>query len=386
MADVDRDFQSRGSQSDRRRRNSRRKADDQSGDHVRFKVAESGVVDEPHDKLLPSFACLTCDQVRNLMQLLQSKDLVALEAALEELFHLSERERNPRSGILLDFYVYNLTFAQKLDFDAAKTATFFSVLKTVNDQATMESPGLNADEAFNQFKTLLLDLSNPRIPSQWFFSIEELQAITEYATRTYFKHFNLYKAVFTELQDVASQDMHLFVEVPLPFPPLQDAVTRHELEEALAAERERLRVMEEAEISLMTQEDVTLPPSPPPEPEPQLPTEEPVHTHDDSAQLLAERIQEQVQAALHDELALGSATSLGTDPNELISMLETAVVGLRTKLMTEMALKETQMAERIVSLEKKLAATAPSEKKAKHDDKKDREDRSGRARATRTDG
>ncbi|KAI9207250.1 flagellar C1a complex subunit C1a-32-domain-containing protein [Polychytrium aggregatum] len=107
-------------------------------------------------------------------------------------------QESERSGILLDFYYYNLSFARHQKFTPDKTSAFFSIMKQTHNSCTA-SPFLNLQKDYEAFKGLLLKHSVHRPPySQKVFSLEDVKIISEYARNTYFRHYLMYKYAFTK--------------------------------------------------------------------------------------------------------------------------------------------------------------------------------------------
>ncbi|KAJ3207118.1 hypothetical protein HDU67_007673 [Dinochytrium kinnereticum] len=107
-------------------------------------------------------------------------------------------DESERTGIVLDFYYYTLDFAKEQRFTPNKTSALFSIMKQTHER-TISSPFVHMDKDFAFFKDLLLKHSIQRPPfSEKIFSLSELKAITDYALNTYFRHYVMYKYVFTK--------------------------------------------------------------------------------------------------------------------------------------------------------------------------------------------
>ena len=110
-----------------------------------------------------------------------------------------------RADVLLDFHFYNYAFCKDQGFTAAKTSCFFSILKRVVQQDT----NINTEAiavSFERFKNLLLKHSVQRPPhSVAIFNTDDVGKITDYIANSYYRHFHLYKFIFTKRSVVQLQ-------------------------------------------------------------------------------------------------------------------------------------------------------------------------------------
>ena len=98
---------------------------------------------------------------------------------------------------LLDMHMYNYAFCQERSFGAKQTSVFFAVVNRV-----LEADFATNTEAFDvsvgRFRRLLLQHAVERSPvSVGVFSAEDVSAIVDHVTNSYYRHFNLYKYMFT---------------------------------------------------------------------------------------------------------------------------------------------------------------------------------------------
>ncbi|XP_074641739.1 cilia- and flagella-associated protein 119-like [Tubulanus polymorphus] len=144
----------------------------------------------------------------SLWQDLCVNDLDGLEAVesperikqiFAEIFKIEDAGSNLKSDILLDLYFYTLKFSRDNDFSKEQTSAFFSMIKRTHEICT-ETPFANVDQCFSHFREMLLCHSVKRPPySIDLYSAEEVKKITEYVINTYFRHYKMYKYVFTPL-------------------------------------------------------------------------------------------------------------------------------------------------------------------------------------------
>ncbi|XP_029642246.1 coiled-coil domain-containing protein 189-like isoform X2 [Octopus sinensis] len=116
---------------------------------------------------------------------------------LAEIFNLCNSSEQHKEKILLNLYTYAVQFAREEQFTVEQLSAHFSIVKLVHE-ACVESPFGNMEKTFTYFKDLLICHSVCRPPySTELFSIKDVRKIACYMTNTYFRHFKLYKYVFT---------------------------------------------------------------------------------------------------------------------------------------------------------------------------------------------
>ncbi|XP_072889497.1 cilia- and flagella-associated protein 119 isoform X2 [Hemitrygon akajei] len=127
----------------------------------------------------------------------QAANMEELKLALSQLLCEPLQTCDPRGSILLDLYAYALQFSRTHSFSKEQTSAFFSILRRLHRAATGTPLG-NVNECCQYFKELLLCHAVRRPPfSIDLFNAEQVKLITEYVIDTYFRHFKLYKYVFT---------------------------------------------------------------------------------------------------------------------------------------------------------------------------------------------
>ncbi|XP_078508979.1 cilia- and flagella-associated protein 119 [Lissotriton helveticus] len=120
-----------------------------------------------------------------------------LKCVLAEFFYLQDIECNPRAAVLLELYFYTIQFCRDHGFTREQTSCFFSIVKELH-QTCLETPLGNLESCYRYFTDLLMCHSARRPPfSIDLFNQEQVQQITDYVVNTYFRHFKLYKYVFT---------------------------------------------------------------------------------------------------------------------------------------------------------------------------------------------
>ena len=135
-------------------------------------------------------------------------------------------------AIAADFHDFNYAFCQEQAFDVAKGSAFLSICKTIfaADTATND-PAKPVAASFAELQRLLLMHAVERPPKcVGVFSRADVEAIVEHMLNGYYRHWRLYKYVFTpQLQVTFHQAEPFRVEAPLAPRPLHDALP-HELD------------------------------------------------------------------------------------------------------------------------------------------------------------
>uniref|UniRef100_A0A803SYF5 Cilia and flagella associated protein 119 n=1 Tax=Anolis carolinensis TaxID=28377 RepID=A0A803SYF5_ANOCA len=122
--------------------------------------------------------------------------LSPLHSLLAELLHLQDFESNPRSAILLDLYFYTIQFSREQGFNREQTSTFFSIVKDVHEACVGKPFWWQEEFAISLIIIFLLFSQRPPFSID-LFNQDHLVLITDYMINTYFRHFKLYKYVFT---------------------------------------------------------------------------------------------------------------------------------------------------------------------------------------------
>ncbi|KAH6583888.1 hypothetical protein BASA61_007797 [Batrachochytrium salamandrivorans] len=114
---------------------------------------------------------------------------------LKNLFKLDDSEKDE---IILDLYYYTLSFSKESDFTPEQTSALFSIIKVTHCEVVSTSQ-INLEKDFAYFKNLLLAHSIHRPPfSEKIFSFAEFKLVMEHIIQTYFRHYLMYKYVFTK--------------------------------------------------------------------------------------------------------------------------------------------------------------------------------------------
>ncbi|XP_041038088.1 coiled-coil domain-containing protein 189 [Carcharodon carcharias] len=181
--------------------------------------------------------CLWEDLSFSAMDIIQKASTTEeIKQALCLLLCVSLDESDARAAILLDLYVYTLQFSKSQAFSKEQTSALFSIVKRLHQACTATSLG-NVDECFNYFLELVLCHSVRRPPfSIDLFNGDEVKLVTDYIVDTYFRHFKLYKYIFTRQfrLDLAIS----YAGIPETPPAVEEEILVTEQEEAPPEEAE----------------------------------------------------------------------------------------------------------------------------------------------------
>ncbi|CAH1802161.1 unnamed protein product [Owenia fusiformis] len=137
--------------------------------------------------------------VNDLDVLDEVADVGDMKDMLAQLFNLVDYKENMKHGILVDLYFYTIQFSRENKFSKEQTSAFFSIVKKLHEICT-ETPFGNVDHCFRYFREAILRHAVKRPPfSIELFSPDEVRVISDYVMNTYFRHFKMYKYVFTPL-------------------------------------------------------------------------------------------------------------------------------------------------------------------------------------------
>ncbi|XP_059010360.1 cilia- and flagella-associated protein 119 [Mustela lutreola] len=178
-----------------------------------------------------------------------------MREVLAELLGLSCPEPSPKEAITLDLFSHALIFCRQQGFSLEQTSTACALLQDLH-KACVATPLGNVEECYRYFISVLFCHGVRRPPfSINLFREEQLLALADYVVNTYFRHFKLYKYVFTP---------QVRLDLSLTYVGLQPP--------KLLPEEETEKGGEEVEQGVSPQEEpeTGVQPEPEPEPEPEL--------------------------------------------------------------------------------------------------------------------
>ncbi|KAM7329382.1 hypothetical protein ACRRTK_010995 [Alexandromys fortis] len=116
---------------------------------------------------------------------------------LAELLELGYPEQSLRDAVILDLFSYALIFCREQGFSLEQTSAACALLQDLH-KACIATPLGNVEECYRYFTSVLFCHGVRRPPfSIDLFKEEQLLALADYVVNTYFRHFKLYKYVFT---------------------------------------------------------------------------------------------------------------------------------------------------------------------------------------------
>jgi len=195
------------------------------------------------------------DQLRNLNPWTYDGVAVLLQS-----WTLPQDTTTPEGEILTKFYFGNLRFAVENKFSTEKTSTLFSVLKLAHF-ISMERC-LGADQSIQELQTLLVKHSVERPPhSIGIFSAEDIRKIMDFVADTYYRHYKLYRFIFTKRRVLDFSIKPNTIEYPTEMKPLSEATPEADIREPdvdQVAQEEPKVLTEEEQAAEAEQQDEDL--------------------------------------------------------------------------------------------------------------------------------
>ncbi|XP_075420894.1 cilia- and flagella-associated protein 119 isoform X2 [Tenrec ecaudatus] len=164
----------------------------------------------------------TCSQkyldIHAMHQLEKTTNTEEMREVLAELMGLSCPEQNLREAITLDLFSHALIFCRQQGFSMEQTSTACALLQDLH-KACVATPLGNVEECYRYFTSVLFCHGVRRPPfSINIFNEEQLLALLDYVVNTYFRHFKLYKYVFTPQVRLDLSLTYVGLQLPMPSP------------------------------------------------------------------------------------------------------------------------------------------------------------------------
>ncbi|XP_011837879.1 PREDICTED: coiled-coil domain-containing protein C16orf93 homolog [Mandrillus leucophaeus] len=190
--------------------------------------------------------------IHSMHQLEKTTSAEEMRQVLAELLELGCPEQNLRDAITLDLFCHALIFCRQQGFSLEQTSAACALLQDLH-KACIATPLGNVEECYHYFTSVLFCHGVRRPPfSIDLFKEEQLLALEDYVVNTYFRHFKLYKYVFTP---------QVRLDLSLTYMGLQSPKLWPESE----TEKEESKEVEEQAVTPQEEELETVAP---PEPEP----------------------------------------------------------------------------------------------------------------------
>ncbi|XP_047636017.1 cilia- and flagella-associated protein 119 isoform X3 [Phacochoerus africanus] len=125
--------------------------------------------------------------IHSMQRLEKTTNVEEMREVLAELLGLSRPKQNLRDAITLDLFSHILIFCRQQGFSLEQTSTACALLQDLH-KACIATPLGNVEECYRYFTSVLFCHGVRE---------EQLLALADYVVNTYFRHFKLYKYVFT---------------------------------------------------------------------------------------------------------------------------------------------------------------------------------------------
>ena len=184
-----------------------------------------------------------------------------------------DRTTDSRNGSRVDFIFNTLDFARDAGYTPAQTIAVHDIGQAMLNACVSTATSFADAEAL--FQSLLL----PKVSAEpdregGQFSVTDVKAVSDYFAKGFFQHFNLWRFVYSEPQELDSHQTLVRLETAFPARALPDFLTEEaddarrvkeaeeaeaarvaaEEEAAAAAEAERLRLIEEEDARVKAEE------------------------------------------------------------------------------------------------------------------------------------
>uniref|UniRef100_A0A8C0XVW9 Coiled-coil domain-containing protein 189 n=1 Tax=Castor canadensis TaxID=51338 RepID=A0A8C0XVW9_CASCN len=135
--------------------------------------------------------------IHSMHRLEKAATVDEMREVLAELLEISCPEQSPQDAITLDLFSYALIFCRQQGFSLEQMSAACALLQDLH-KACAATPLGNVEECYRYFTSVLFCHGVRRPPfSIDLFKEEQLLALADYVVNTYFRHFKLYKYVFT---------------------------------------------------------------------------------------------------------------------------------------------------------------------------------------------
>ncbi|NP_001191937.1 cilia- and flagella-associated protein 119 [Pongo abelii] len=135
--------------------------------------------------------------IHSMHQLEKTTNAEEMREVLAELLELGCPEQSLRDAVTLDLFCHALIFCRQQGFSLEQTSAACALLQDLH-KACIATPLGNVEECYRYFTSVLFCHGVRRPPfSIDLFKEEQLLALEDYVVNTYFRHFKLYKYVFT---------------------------------------------------------------------------------------------------------------------------------------------------------------------------------------------
>ncbi|XP_057343136.1 cilia- and flagella-associated protein 119 isoform X3 [Manis pentadactyla] len=167
--------------------------------------------------------------IHSMHRLEKTATVEEMREVLAELLGLGCPKQSLRNAITLDLFSHALLFCRQQGFSLEQTSTACALLQDLH-KACVATPLGNVEECYRYFTSVLFCHGVRRPPfSIDLFKEEQLLTLANYVVNTYFRHFKLYKYVFTPQVQLDLSLTYMGLQPPKLWP--EDEMEKKEDEE-----------------------------------------------------------------------------------------------------------------------------------------------------------
>ncbi|XP_006148203.1 coiled-coil domain-containing protein 189 isoform X1 [Tupaia chinensis] len=176
--------------------------------------------------------------IHSMHRLEKTANVEEMREVLVELLELGCPEQSLRDAITLDLFSHALIFCRQQGFSLEQTSAACALLQDLH-KACVATPLGNVEECYRFFTSALFCHGVRRPPfSINLFKEEQLLALADYVVNTYFRHFKLYKYVFTPQVRLDLSLTYMGLQPPKSYPEEKESSKEAE-EQTVASEEEK---------------------------------------------------------------------------------------------------------------------------------------------------
>ncbi|XP_032099133.1 coiled-coil domain-containing protein 189 isoform X3 [Sapajus apella] len=188
--------------------------------------------------------------IHSMHRLEKTTNAEEMREVLAELLELGHPEQSLRDAITLDLFCHMLIFCRQQDFSLEQTSAACAMLQDLH-KACIATPLGNVEECYRYFTSVLFCHGVRRPPfSIDLFKEEQLLALEDYVVNTYFRHFKLYKYVFTSQVRLDLSLTYMGLQPPILWPEseMEKEESKEVEEQAVTPQEEELETVAPPEL------------------------------------------------------------------------------------------------------------------------------------------
>ncbi|XP_063082917.1 cilia- and flagella-associated protein 119 isoform X5 [Cavia porcellus] len=185
--------------------------------------------------------------IHSMHQLEKTASVEEMREVLAKLLEIGWPEQSLQDAITLDLFSHALIFCHQQGFSMEQTSAACALLQDLH-KACVATPLGNVEECYRHFTTALFCHGVRRPPfSIDLFKEEQLLALADYVVSTYFRHFKLYKYVFTPEVRLDLSLTYMGLQPPKPWPESKTEKEGQGAEEQAAIQQEEPETVAQSE-------------------------------------------------------------------------------------------------------------------------------------------